>query len=146
MNHLPYEKEKPIQIKSVDTGKVIGNYRLDFVVDHKVIIEAKAIKFTPQKMEQQLYSYLKNTPYQVGLMINFGSSKLYIRRIIYTEKNRVMNYSGYSCVLRALSCYIRFSSCYSRVLISMPISDDWTINYAQTPDLPLKWHHRLFHE
>lgn len=85
LNHLHYEKEVPIQIKSVDTGKIIGNYRLDFVVDHKVIIEAKAIKFTPQKMEQQLYSYLKNTPYHVGLMINFGSSKLYIRRIIYTQ-------------------------------------------------------------
>jgi GxxExxY protein len=81
---VSFKKEVDIAIKSEDTGKRLGNHRLDFVVDNKVVVETKAIKFTPIKLEQQLYSYLRNSPYKVGLMINFGSSKLYVRRIILT--------------------------------------------------------------
>lgn len=84
LRRLKFEKEFQVSICSEDTGRVVGYHRLDFIVDNKVVVEIKAIKFTPQKMEQQLYSYLKNSNFQVGLMINFGSSKLYIRRIILT--------------------------------------------------------------
>lgn len=81
---IPFEREVPISIKSVKTGKTLGKYQLDFVVDGMIIVEVKAMKFTPQKIEQQLYSYLKSTPYQVGYLVNFGSSKLYLKRIICT--------------------------------------------------------------
>lgn len=84
INKIPFKREVSIAIMSEDTGKKLGSHRLDFVVDEKVVLEIKAIKFTPIKLEQQLFSYLKNSPYQVGLMINFGSSKLYVRRIILT--------------------------------------------------------------
>lgn len=87
---INFEKEVAISINSEETGKKLGVYRLDFVVDGKVVVETKALKFTPVKLEQQLFSYLKNTDYQVGLMINFGSRKLYIRRIILTEKHTGM--------------------------------------------------------
>ena len=82
---IPFEQEVSIPIHSVDTHHKLGAHRLDFVVDHKVVVETKAIKFTPQKLEQQLYAYLRNSPCQVGLMVNFGSTKLFIRRIIYTQ-------------------------------------------------------------
>jgi GxxExxY protein len=85
VNTVNFEKEVDITIKSEDTGKRLGNYRLDFAVEGRVIVETKAIKFTPIKLEQQLYSYLRNSPYKVGLMVNFGSRKLYIRRIILTK-------------------------------------------------------------
>ena len=84
MNNIPFKKEVPISIKSEDTGKKLGSHRLDFVVDNKVVVETKAIKYTPKKLEQQLYSYLKNSPFEVGLMVNFGSSRLFVRRIILT--------------------------------------------------------------
>jgi len=82
---IPFEREVSISIKSVKTGKTLGNYRLDFVIDGKIVVEVKAVKFTPRKMEQQLYSYLRSTPYQVGYLVNFGSSKLYLKRVILTE-------------------------------------------------------------
>jgi len=82
---LPFQREVFIPIKSEETGKNLGSHRLDFVIDEKVVLEIKAIKFTPRKLEQQLFSYLKNSHYQVGLMVNFGSSKLYVRRIIFTK-------------------------------------------------------------
>lgn len=82
--NIPFQREVGITIHSEDTGKVLGSHRMDFVVDGKVVVETKAIKFTPVKLEQQLFSYLKNSGFHVGLMVNFGSSKLYIRRIILT--------------------------------------------------------------
>ena len=78
------KKEISIDILSSDTNEKLGNHRLDFVVDQKIVVETKAIKFTPIKLEQQLFSYLRNSSYIVGLMINFGSSKLYVRRLILT--------------------------------------------------------------
>ena len=84
VNDIHYAKEKQISIKSDETGRIIGNHRLDFVIYNKVVVETKAIKFTPNKIEQQLFSYLRNSPYKVGLMINFGSQKLYVRRLILT--------------------------------------------------------------
>lgn len=83
---IPYKREVSIAIKSVMTGKHLGSYKLDFVVDEKIIIETKAIKFTPAKIEQQLYSYLRSTPYLIGYLVNFGSTNLYFKRIILTIK------------------------------------------------------------
>lgn len=85
INNISFKREVPISIISQDSGKTLGSHRLDFVIEDKIVLETKAIKFTPVKLEQQLFSYLKNSLYQVGLMINFGSSKLYVRRIILTS-------------------------------------------------------------
>ena len=82
--NIPYKREASISIKSVKTGKALGSYKLDFIVDEKIIVEAKAMKFTPKKIEQQLYSYLRSTPYKVGYLVNFGSTSLYLKRVILT--------------------------------------------------------------
>jgi len=84
---IPFKKEVNISIKSEDTGRTLGSYKLDFVVDKKIIVEAKALKFTPSKIQQQLYSYLKSTPYKLGYLVNFGSTKLYFKRVILTKKS-----------------------------------------------------------
>ena len=85
MLNIPFIREKIINIASVDSGQKLGIYRLDFIVDEKLVVETKAIKFTPIKLAQQLFSYLRNTGYPVGLMINFGSSRLFVKRVILTK-------------------------------------------------------------
>src|SRR3989344_7952854 len=57
-HQIPFTKEISIDILSSDTNEKLGNHRLDFVVDQKIVVETKAIKFTPIKLEQQLFSYL----------------------------------------------------------------------------------------
>src|SRR3989344_8054157 len=83
---IPFEREVQINILSEESGKKFGNYRLDFVVDGKICLETKAIKFTPVKIEQQLYGYLKSTPFEVGYLVNFGSTRLYWKRIIFRSE------------------------------------------------------------
>lgn len=65
----------------------VGSYKPDFVIEDKIIIEIKAVEYLPKTFETQLLYYLKSTEYQLGLLINFGSPKLIIRRLIWTSNH-----------------------------------------------------------
>lgn len=54
-------------------GEQIGEYSADMVVNDAVIVELKAVKTLLEEHEAQLLNYLKATPYEVGLLLNFGS-------------------------------------------------------------------------
>ena len=62
--------ELPIQVYY--DGQLIGEYFADLVVNDLVILEIKAVKSLATEHEAQLLNYLKATPYEVGLLLNFG--------------------------------------------------------------------------
>lgn len=66
----------------------VGTYKPDFVIDDKVLIEIKALPFLTRESEVQLVYYLKGTRYNLGLLVNFGSKKLEIRRKVWGENPR----------------------------------------------------------
>ncbi|MGB8226952.1 MAG: GxxExxY protein [Sedimentisphaerales bacterium] len=88
LRKIKYEREKPIKIYSPKTIKVIGSYRPDFVIEDKIIVELKALEQMPRKMSDQLYSYLRNSAYELGFLINFRSDGVNIKRIIYTNDRK----------------------------------------------------------
>jgi GxxExxY protein len=53
-------------------GQLVGEYFADIVVNDLVILEIKATKGVASEHEAQLLNYLKATPYEVGLILNFG--------------------------------------------------------------------------
>jgi len=53
-------------------GEVVGEYFADLLVAGVVIVELKAVKRLLEEHEAQLLNYLKATPYEVGLLLNFG--------------------------------------------------------------------------
>ena len=53
-------------------GEVVGEYFADLLVAGVVIVELKAAKKLVEAHEAQLLNYLKATPYEVGLLLNFG--------------------------------------------------------------------------
>jgi len=75
---IPLETEKVIDI--VYDGQVIDQYRLDLVVDDKIILELKAVDELHPRHEAQLLSYLRASGLHLGLLVNFGSDKLKIIR------------------------------------------------------------------
>jgi len=85
---ISVEKEKSIKIYSSKSGKVIGTYRPDLVVANKIPIEVKSSRITVKQDEKQLYYYLRNSEYELGYLINFGTPRLYIKRIIYTNDKK----------------------------------------------------------
>jgi GxxExxY protein len=61
-------------------GEVVGEYCADLLVADAVIVEAKAAKELATEHEAQLLNYLKATPYEVGLLLNFGPKPEHKRR------------------------------------------------------------------
>ncbi len=54
-------------------GRLLGEYRVDLVVENLVLVEIKAIdRFNPI-FEAQLLTYLRLTGKRIGLLINFNS-------------------------------------------------------------------------
>lgn len=62
--------EKPIEVYYL--SQLIGKYYADIVVNDLVIVELKAVKTLLVEHEAQLLNYLKATPYEVGLLLNFS--------------------------------------------------------------------------
>lgn len=85
---ISYEREKSIKIYSPKTKKIIGSYQPDFIIEGKIIVELKALERVPPKMIDQLYSYLRNSRYELGFLINFGSDGVDIKRVIYTNDRK----------------------------------------------------------
>jgi len=61
-------------------GIVVGEYYADLVVEDLVIVECKAIKQLDDDDEAQLLNYLRATPYEVGLLLNFGPRPTFCRK------------------------------------------------------------------
>src|SRR3989344_3989996 len=85
---ISFEREKRLSIYSQETGKIVGIYQPDFVIDNKIIIEIKAHRIATAQDEQQLYYYLRNSNYELGYLVNFGTSKLLVKRILYTNNRK----------------------------------------------------------
>ena len=77
------EQQKPIIVTY--EGHIVGEYFADLVVDNCVIVELKAAESLTRAHETQLINYLRATDFEVGLLLNFGTSPEHKRKI-YTAK------------------------------------------------------------
>lgn len=61
-----------------------SSYRMDFVVERKVVVELKVVDALLPVHEAQLLSYLRLSDYRLGLLINFNVAMLKtgIKRIV----------------------------------------------------------------
>lgn len=84
--NIPHQKEQTLPV--FYNSKKVAEYRPDFVIDNKIIVELKALDFLPQKMITQLVYYLKGTSYSLGYLVNFGATKIEIIRRIWTPQVR----------------------------------------------------------
>ncbi len=80
---LSFEKEKSISITY--SGKKIGIYRPDFIVEDKIILEIKALPFIGRFEKNQIWHYLKGSNYELALLVNFGRDDIDIKRFIYND-------------------------------------------------------------
>jgi GxxExxY protein len=62
-------------------GRQIGERRVDFFVENKIMVELKAITQLENVHLAQAKNYLEAYNMQVGLLINFGSISLQFKRL-----------------------------------------------------------------
>jgi GxxExxY protein len=65
----------------------VGEYYSDLLVEDKVIVELKATELLMNVHIAQIMNYLKGTPIEVGLLLNFGE-KPEFKRFIYTNDRK----------------------------------------------------------
>ena len=71
--HVETQKLIPVIYK----GREIGDpYRLDMLVDGKVVVECKAVEKNNPIFTAQVLTYLRLTHLKLGLVINFGQQRL----------------------------------------------------------------------
>jgi GxxExxY protein len=69
----------------------IGDYIADIVVENKLLIELKALSALNREHEAQVMNYLKASGLSVGLLLNFGTPRIAVKRIVWghDESNRI---------------------------------------------------------
>jgi len=81
--------EKQKHIKVYYSGKEVGEYFADLIVENCVIAELKAAKSLCEEHEFQLINYLKATEIEVGLLFNFGKKPAFKRKVFSNEINLI---------------------------------------------------------
>ncbi|MBT8358677.1 MAG: GxxExxY protein [Desulfobacterales bacterium] len=75
LRKIKFERQEPLPIiykgKKLDCG-----YRLDIVIENKIIAELKSIEMIEPIHKAQLLSYLKLSGHKLGLLLNFNVSVL----------------------------------------------------------------------
>lgn len=61
-------------------GVDVGDFLADFIVNDEIVIEIKSVRHLLPIHEMQLVNYLNASGLDLGLLINFGESKVDIRR------------------------------------------------------------------
>jgi GxxExxY protein len=72
------ELELPIFYEGMEVGK----RRVDFLIDKKVVLEIKAVSELNDTHLAQALNYLEGLNLEIGLLLNFGSKSLEVKRII----------------------------------------------------------------
>ncbi len=78
---LSVESQYPIKVYDED-GAELGNYYADLLVENTIIIEIKACRSLTEEHTAQILGYIKATDYEHGILVNFGSPKLQIKKYI----------------------------------------------------------------
>ena len=78
--NIPFEYQK--ELKIFYKGKPLRRtYRVDFVIDGKIIVENKASSGLTNNDRAQMINYLKATGYRLGILINYGLPSLEYERL-----------------------------------------------------------------
>ena len=79
---IPFQAQPVIRIAY--KGRALDKtYQPDFICYEEIIVEIKAISALSGLEEAQLINYLKATGLHIGLLLNFGSTSLEYRRLVY---------------------------------------------------------------
>lgn len=70
-----------VPIKVYYDELLVGQYFADMIVEEKIIVELKAAKDLCEEHEFQLINYLKATELEIGLLMNFGKTPQFKRKI-----------------------------------------------------------------
>lgn len=79
-------RQYPLQVVDED-GTILGDFIADLYVENCLIVELKACKAIIGDHIAQLLGYLRASRKEHGLLINFGASKLEVKKYVLSNCN-----------------------------------------------------------
>ncbi len=74
LQDVSYQRQLSVPVNY--KGRVIGDYRIDLLVEDADVVELKSVERHDPVFEAQVLTYLGATGKKVGLLINFNSKLL----------------------------------------------------------------------
>jgi len=78
---LRVDQQAPFQVRYRE--EVVGNYVPDIVVERSVILEVKAQARLDVVNRVQCLNYLRATGLRIALLLNFGSPRVEVQRVVH---------------------------------------------------------------
>jgi GxxExxY protein len=78
---LKVQAQAPLEVRF--RGHLVGEFYADILVEGRVVVEVKAAKALNAEHEAQLINYLRATAIKVGLLVNFGRSRVEWKRLVW---------------------------------------------------------------
>ena len=82
---LKVVQQHPIKVYDED-GTLVGKFNADLFVADQLLVELKACATLRVEHHAQVNGYLRATRIEHGLLINFGSPKLEIKKLFQSQK------------------------------------------------------------
>ncbi len=80
VRRVSFRRQVPLVVKN--KGVEVGEYRADFVIAGQIILEIKSCPALIPAHFAQALNYLATTGYRLALLINFGTPRLQVKRLI----------------------------------------------------------------
>jgi GxxExxY protein len=78
------EQQVPLKVYDED-GTLLGDYFADILVDDRLVLELKAVRTLHDEHVAQLLGYLRSSRVEHGMLINFGSPRLQVKKYAMLE-------------------------------------------------------------
>ncbi|WP_133510334.1 GxxExxY protein [Candidatus Thiosymbion oneisti] len=78
---IPFERQRELVVRYKD--RVVGTFVADILVAGELLVELKAVNRVIAEHSAQVMNYLRGTGLSVGLLLNFGTPRLGVNRIVW---------------------------------------------------------------
>ena len=84
---MEVDQQRPLVVRDED-GTIVGEYFADLLVNGRLIIELKACRTLADEHIAQILGHLRSARIELGLLINFGSTKFEIKKYVLSNSKR----------------------------------------------------------
>jgi GxxExxY protein len=81
---LDVKQQHPLSVRDED-GTLLGEFFADLFIDNRLIVELKAARSVAEEHIAQLLGYLRSSRIETGLLINFGSPRIHVKKYLMSD-------------------------------------------------------------
>lgn len=81
---MSIKQQSPIKVEY--DGTIVGDFYADLIVEDRIIVELKYAQAIDEIHLAQCLNYLKATGMTLALVINFGTARVQVKRVVLNHK------------------------------------------------------------